>query len=338
MRKAIDEGIARALLEQSRLPEAEVASRLSRARSTRYWEGLNPGLTLAGIEVCRPAEDPIDPGTRRAWSEAFATGGYLRTEPVFTEAVLAPLRHAVRVVVDEGWPAVFTFVYDQFWALTRQRALAGLLSAVLGPGVRQSAAIWTHHVPDLSGAAGWPPHMDYPARPGRLTVWIPLTDATVETGCIGLVPKDQFPRGIADGFETLEMVSMADVLALLHRSRILPARAGSVLCWDGRVLHWGTARGGAGGPRITVSYEFLGGRARPTPRESPVFDVDSPLPTFDERLRMIGVAILAYHKREPRQMRHVALASRLIEPLRGAPGDRDDASATGQEVIPREGQ
>jgi hypothetical protein len=58
---------------------------------------------------------------------------------------------------------------------------------------------------------------------------------------------------------------------------------------------------------------FIGEQTEPTKKEPPLFDVRSDLPTFSERLQMIGKGILTYQSREPLMFRFRELAERLVE-------------------------
>src|SRR5262249_58094823 len=108
------------------------------------------------------------------------------------EATLAALNGAVDAVRTAGWPPVFAFVYDEFWSLVRIPAITTLLSATLGRGFRQIPHVWVHVVPPIEGGRGWTPHVDG-YQNDRISVWLALSDATVENECMHLVPKADAP-------------------------------------------------------------------------------------------------------------------------------------------------
>src|SRR5207245_2078717 len=122
--------------------------------------------------------------------------GYFQAEPLFSVRVIQRLRNGIEVLRKEDWPPVFSFIYDEFWLATRGPSLAGLLSTALGPEHRQIPHLWTFYIPPTRGATGWLPHVDgweksdgSGDRSNRLTVWIPLSEATLENGCMYVIPK-----------------------------------------------------------------------------------------------------------------------------------------------------
>jgi hypothetical protein len=314
MRKQIHQDAARQLLEQTRLSGDEVTSHFKRALAPTYWEELNPSLSI-GSDITNDGIETtvIDSRHGNKLVNQFMKEGYFKTESMILNSTLSNMRECVEVLRKEGWPPVFSFVYDQFWMVSRLPSLVQLLSSILGPGYRQIPPIWTHYVQPRRGAAGWPPHIDNPNRSGRVTVWIPLSDATLDNGCMYLIPKDLISTKIADNFTKLETVASQDLMTLLQGSRALPARAGEVLCWDFGIIHWGSTCGREGNPRISISQEFIGESLEPMGDELPLFDLHLGLPTFALRLYAIGTAIIAYQGFNPLLIRYIELAKRLVK-------------------------
>src|SRR5262249_38655292 len=151
-------------------------------------------------------------------------------EPMLTAPVLEGMRACVAALGRADWPAVFAFAYDHFWLAARRPSLLGALRALLGPGCRQTPHVWVHQVGAERGAAGWGPHKDNAGGQQRVTVWIPLSDATLDTGAIGLIPRHRMPPGLQERWYDLAAFDRADVLAMLHAARPIPARAGSAVC------------------------------------------------------------------------------------------------------------
>ena len=98
---------------------------------------------------------------------------------------------AVQRVGRKGLPPIFAYVYPETWRALQLSALAPGLRALLGEGYRQLPRSWITIVRPVEGARGWEPHLDA-TRPAsvmsdgrfdRLTVWIALSDATVDNGC-----------------------------------------------------------------------------------------------------------------------------------------------------------
>jgi hypothetical protein len=299
------------LLEHTRLSEGQVASRLEQARSVAYWEGLNPSPSVgrSGAEGVRETK-AISPRCRKRVVEQLVANGYFEIEPLFPGPMLRRMRACIEVLKRSDWPPVFCFVHDEFWQITRVPSLVRVLSDVLGPGYRQIPHIWSFYVAATPGAAGWPPHTDRCGRANRnsrLVVWVPLSDATLDNGCMYVIPRWR----IEQQFPEMETISAADAKAVLQASRALPARAGSVLGWDFRLIHCGSVCGLKGDPRVSISVEFIGAEAEPQRDELPLLDAPSDLPMFAQRIRVIARAILAYQKFEPLMIRYGELAERL---------------------------
>eukprot|EP00658_Telonema_sp_P-2_P001131 TRINITY_DN10431_c0_g1_i1.p1 TRINITY_DN10431_c0_g1~~TRINITY_DN10431_c0_g1_i1.p1 ORF type:complete len:179 (-),score=40.12 TRINITY_DN10431_c0_g1_i1:244-780(-) len=78
-----------------------------------------------------------------------------------------------------------------------------------------------------------------------MSVWIPLSDTTVENGCMFVVPRPSDPEFDQDTSYThmLPAQQASDSIQLnfaLSRATALPCKAGSVLGWFGNLIHWGS--------------------------------------------------------------------------------------------------
>jgi ectoine hydroxylase-related dioxygenase (phytanoyl-CoA dioxygenase family) len=282
--------------------------------SPDYWRQLNAALCVA-----RRTEFPAAVGVAAAFdshAEQFGRAGYFQTAPIIPLDLTARLKAGVDTVRQNDWPAVFVYVYDEFWQVARSESINSLLETLLGPGYRQNCHVWGHCVQAHDGAAGWRPHIDNPRTPGRVTIWIALTDATLDNGCIYLIPKNRAPVEIDTAFRKAATMDKKIVNQLLQNSRALPARAGSVLGWGSGVIHWGSTCHGAGAPRLAISQEFFAADSVPIATEYPVFDGGGKLPTLMQRLHIIAKAILAYQSFEPLLIRYADFASELQKKLK----------------------
>lgn len=308
----------RQLLQQATLPENQVHARLERALDAGYWRALNPRLSI-GADAQEDRETvPLAPSVREKLLRGFREQGYFQTGPFLAQALVERMKECVEVLKREDWPPVFAFVYDEFWGVTRSPSLDELLSRLLGQGYRQTCHVWVYYVRPVHGAGGWPPHVDGSSHMDRLTVWIPLSDATLDNGCMYLVPKDGLAAATAEKFSRGESLDFSEVGVLLQNSRALPAEAGSVLCWDYGTIHWGSKCGQAQNPRISMGVSFIGEGTQPTSKEPPLCDPHSPLPPFGRRLHVIGKAIATYQRREPLIGRYLDVARRLVEAVGAA--------------------
>ena len=123
------------------------------------------------------------------------------------------------------------------------------------------------------------PHRDYSAadslhrdgeeedHPAILTVWIPLNDATLDNGCMYVVPRE-FDTDFARTDNHAHMNPATEVRRglsskiqfPLHGVRALPAPAGSLLAWYGNTIHWGsTCSRYAKEPRKSIALTFRRG-------------------------------------------------------------------------------
>jgi hypothetical protein len=294
------------LLEQAQMPEAEVHRRAALARDPLYWLRLtDQSIEGRPIEPSRAmTTDALDAARRQ-----FAADGYFQTPIVIDPPGLTRLNGAIDAVVAAGWPPVFAWVYDEFWTLARLPDVADLIASQIGAGYSQIPHIWTHVVPAIVGSSGWRPHFDGPIH-GRASIWIALTDATLSNGCMHLVSR----RALTPTFESESLdtgqVSLVDALRALHGVRALPAPAGSVLGWTFDVLHWGGPCLRAEGARRAISIEFIAAGQALDSGET-ARSTDGPFPSFGDRLRMIGTAVLAYEKFEPGLIRHRGVAKQL---------------------------
>jgi ectoine hydroxylase-related dioxygenase (phytanoyl-CoA dioxygenase family) len=193
------------------------------------------------------------------------------------------MRQGLEVLRAEGWPPVFAYVYDEFWMAGRVPSLARLLAAILGPRYRQVSDVWCFDIPARRGASGFAPHtddlsVDDPRR--RLTVWVPISNATLENGCMYVIPRGLVAADRADRFSRDEFLTRADASALLQASRALPTPPGSLLGWDYSVVHWGSVCGATRERRVSFAFAFIAESAKAEPRECPLLDPGDRLPTL----------------------------------------------------------
>ena len=298
------------LLRANPLPPEELRQRLSQLRSLAYWRGMNPQLSVQSRSVEANEEVGMMSVIEHLTSR-FEKEGYLQADHALPEPLVGRMRECTKNLKRERWPLVFAFVYDEFWRATRTPALVRLLSAILSPRYKQIPKIWTHYVaPD--GGAGWPPHTDGAGNPNRVTVWVALSDATLENGCMYLVPRDSTTARIGRNFPKLKAMTQKTLRTLLMNTRALPVSAGGIICWDHSVIHWGSKSSRMAELRLAISLEFIAESEKPKSDEVPLLDAHA-LPTFSQRLDAIGKALLAYQKFEPLVTRYAELAKELVK-------------------------
>ena len=291
--KTIQDLRARALAE-SQYQE----SQLKNALDQQYWRKLNPDMKICGEKSAVPATIPdVDPSVVEKPLRMLFTSGYFELPAIVSGPTLEHMRRCFDVIRDEGWPTGFVFIYDEFWRAFRGSVLARFLTGALGKGYQQLPYIWGHYVPPNSH--GWRPHVDGPPFSGKLTVWLALTDATLENGCMYVLPRNSQTEKSTDHSLETEIFGRADALNLLQHSRALPAVAGSCLGWGPNVIHWGSVSGPSAPPRLSISVEFASRDMKPPDEGPTILDADpaAPLPTFVTRLHLIAAEIKNYEGR-----------------------------------------
>jgi phytanoyl-CoA dioxygenase PhyH len=298
--------------QQPVISENEIDSLFQKAVDCEYWRALCPEM---GVMTQRDLNYP-EPAPLSSEQAVWTCGhlerhGYFHIPGIISPAVVAPMYKSAETVRSSGWPSVFSFVYDEFWTIMRTPSLVNFLSRKLGTGYLQTAPICAYRVDPHARASGKPPHVDSEKDEERLSVWIPLSDATISNGCIYVIPQDRVPPSLPASYLDWTTVSRDELGVLLHNVIPVPATVGSVLGWNNRLIHWGgRALEPSAFPRLSVAAEFMSVRATPRNGETPVFDLA--LPDFATRLRVIGQSMLRYENL-PVIQKYRGLATKLID-------------------------
>jgi ectoine hydroxylase-related dioxygenase (phytanoyl-CoA dioxygenase family) len=219
-----------------------------------------------------------------------------------------------------GWPPVFCFMQDAVWDLI-STSLWDEARLLLGDDcvLEPSFFAWSLKPATTSngqiGQSFGLPHRDYPASeamfddgktPKLLNVWIPINDATLDNGCMYILPKEfdtQFarPEDYAH-MRAATAVKGAAVCKLrfpLNGARAVPAVAGSLLSWCGNTIHWGASCSphSASPPRQSIAMTFrrrsvaqLEGAGEPITREA------ARTMSANMRLALIARSLLLYNQ------------------------------------------
>jgi hypothetical protein len=301
-----------ALLKQSELSPEETQQRFEQVFDIDRWRRLAP---FASIGKDAPTDrEPawISDESAAREKHRLERNGYFKLDHVFDPALIGRMRRTVEAVRADGWPVAFAFVFDDFWSIARMPRIASFLEGTVGQGYLQNTVVWAHWVLGERGVAGWSPHVDYQdAGDTFLSLWIPLTDATVENGCMFLLPPAR-SREISTAAEERRDLPPALYRRALQDVIALPAAAGSMIGWRGDILHWGGANAGGTEPRLSLALEFRALGARASRFESPLIDPRGPLPDFRLRLFAIVKALREYTKFEPLLTRYLPLAERIL--------------------------
>lgn len=269
------------------------------AERRAFWADLCPKLSLEGQGAATPPPAPAPAlGELGTHLSNLKVEGYLQAENAFSPEVIVPVREAVATLAARNIPLPFIFVFDEPWALFQ--AMRPLLEHVLGKGYKALPDFWVWFVPTKDGAAGWGPHRDrvQPTverdnSPRSLTVWLALSDATAENGCMHILPAhldERFKRRVWDGDDN-------NVVYEPQNIRALPVPSGTLMAWNQAVLHWGGRSSRlAKAPRVSAAFEFQRGD-RPA-YNTPLLDPGR-TPTFEERLGLVGKQVLQYQHMYP---------------------------------------
>jgi Phytanoyl-CoA dioxygenase (PhyH) len=303
----------------------EIAKRSSEVATPEYWLGVCPEMSIGRqVGVDRPEAPYID-------KAAFRRTGYFVAPGVLPEAQTAALLEAIERLRTDGWHPIFVLVFDELWNLAWTSSVRSIAEALLGAPARLRRNLAVHYVHEEGSPRGWAPHKDGPPFDGGLSTWVPLTDATLDSGCMYVIPRghggplaQSEPRGLggrvreAMGPPQESEAPDSETMKLLMRTRALPAPAGSVLGWGFDVWHWGSPRTEGAPPRVSVAYEWLGPNDSPREGDLPLIDLNGGLPALDERLNLIGKAVLDYSGWDPTLLAFAELAKQLR--VSAAPG------------------
>ena len=276
------------------------------------WRALVPALTVCDDAIMeRFAPLGFAPEVLAGTAAALVEEGYFQLDPPEWGVPWEDMAATVTHLRSHGLSTCFAFMYDQFWLAFAQ--LHQLLGHNLGPEYRLLPAFWAWHIDPKSNEAGWAPHRDRgrmalnpDGTPKALTVWLPLTDATTLNSCMYLVPADR-EQTYNTPEENQPRYANADI-------RSLPAKAGSILCWNQAVLHWGShSSGRAPHPRISMAFEFQRGDIEPleTAQIPPLV-----LPPFNERLLLTCIQILQYKHMYPLTAEMEAMVLGILNGMR----------------------
>ena len=305
------------LLAATSLSPEQVVEKMALALQPGYWLDLCP-MPNAGTLGLTDDADPVTSGEfdRRALAVALRAQGYIQTPPLLSSALVSRMRSVVTTLKETGWPPVFAFVYDEFWKLWRVPNVTAVLRELVGNSYRMRLWMWCYYVHAARGARGWKPHADGFGRPG-LSLWIPLADASVENGCMYVVPRDLLSADVqlASLFDRDHLPTTV-ATELLQCARPLPAAAGSLLAWQFDILHWGGVAQGGHEPRISLSAEFIAAEHANTPDDDPAWIPREGLPGFEDRLRIIAANIQRFSGNDAWSFRYGGLGAALQAALK----------------------
>lgn len=274
--------------------------------SVEHWRALCPGLHVEGGRT-QPA---FEIGDVNELVGQLRFEGYVNVPGAVAASVFEPLRDCIATLHEAGIPLAFAFVYDEFWQVFQ--GASRFIEAALGKNYFALPDFWAWHLTASEQATDFGPHrdrtqptLDADNSPHSLTVWLPFSDATTLNGCIYVLPvqhDEHFRRRVWDGSDNTKVDDVQNI-------RALPAPAGSLLAWNQAILHWGgRASRRAEGPRTSAAFEFQ--RGDKPPFNAPLLDPQR-VPSFEERLGLVGKQVLQYRHMYPLVPEVESLATEL---------------------------
>ena len=283
---------------------------LEQAQNPDFWKSLNPQLSV-GEDFTSLSGSVLSLEQEQMEKLLFnlKNEGYFQIDSFLSEAEISRMAAGIEKLRESGWPVAFAFIYDEFWQTFCR--LSQILSVILGEDYQQLPAFWAWYINTTNAEKGWQPHRDNGGNtllpdgmPKCVTIWIPLSDAIPLNGCMYILPAPFDPNygGNVQKGEKKETINFQDI-------RALPATAGSVLCWNHAVLHWGgRSSERAPHPRISLAFEFQ--RSDVEAYKTPLLDPSNP-PNFNQRLALIGKQILQYQHMYPLSEEMAEVATKL---------------------------
>jgi hypothetical protein len=271
-----------------------------------FWQELVPEFKIASrssseeVSAFRILNEKLAPVRSR-----FNDDGYIHIPPVKWPDFFTLLPAVINRISDLGLPPAFIFIYDEPWKMIG--VFHSLVDQLLGSEAVILPDFWVWKVDPQKGHTGWAPHRDKGPRSlfsdgsaKTITVWIPVTDAKPDNGCMYVLPASRDSNYRAPALD-LAAIDVTSIVAL-------PAAAGSILCWNQAVTHWGgKTNPREKNPRMSIAYEFQ--RADLPPFNQPIITKHS-LPNFENRIKLVCKQILQYRHMYPltRELEKFALS------------------------------
>ena len=267
--------------------------------SKEYWRKLNPQLTLEGKNNS-VAPSAISETQLEDVSRSLAEDGYFNLQNILDVSSISRLRSGVERLHADGLAPAYIYVYDEAWHIFA--SLHKILTRFLGEAPALLPNFWAWFIEPKEGSRGWPPHQDCEAETSfrllddeyifmSLSFWIPLSEATLNNGCMFVLPRRE-----AQILQNYDMNEIQETPILNDKIRALPAKPGDVMGWAQDIYHWsGVVDKYAATPRISLSLEFQNSGFEPL--GEPLLSADR-IVSFEERVRLIDLQFNKYRHME----------------------------------------
>jgi len=248
------------------------------SQSAEFWRRLAPDLTISDAQPVSVAA--IDAGARSKMRIKLVNDGFLKVPPIQQRDVHGKIAKAMNRIAQAGLPTAFIGVYDEVWTLLAD--LQPAIDTILDGHAALVPNFWANHSVDMATGLGASRRRGgngvfKDGTPKNITVWMPLTPATPDNGCVYVVPAGQD--------RNYGKPERAD--AALPGIRALPAMPGETLIWTGETYHWQARpeRGNRDGALLSLTWEFQ--HSETEPLEEMVLD-SYPYMPFETRLGLLA--------------------------------------------------
>jgi hypothetical protein len=89
-----------------------------------------------------------------------------------------------------------------------------------------------------------------------ISVWVPLTDTTIENGCLGVIPFSQHLSHRIRGPRILQWEYPCNELLIEKMGKLLPIKAGQAVIYNHRLLHFSPPNN-TGETRLAVNLSLV---------------------------------------------------------------------------------
>ncbi len=263
------------LSSRKRLPQGLAIA----SQSAEFWRRLAPELTISDAQPnCVVRRDEYRSERERM---RLVDDGYLYYRQPGIVAPMVDIANAMDRIVNAGLPAAFIGVYDEVWSIIAQ--MREVVGGLFGGEAALMPDFWADHTIATAGLGaqrrfpGQGVFADGTAK--TAVIWVPVTAATTENGCLYVVPAGQDRNyGKPDP-------ERAD--ACLPGIRALPAQSGDAIVMTGETYHWQARPDRHSRDRSLMSLTWTFQSGTVSPIEGALID-SYPYVPFETRLAILA--------------------------------------------------
>lgn len=292
-----------------------------------YWQQFSTSLHVLNSSATAPIDVQLS-----NLDEMLDREGFLVASPeiLLSVADLKELERVIRALKEKGWPPVFAFMFDDLWLLLDRvwDLMAPILGkdCILDPSVflwalspRKSAQKFQDPNDKSIGNNFGLPHRDFSFSESFFTngdrkilnCWIPICDATLNNGCLYVLPKEfdevfdqpESSKHMRAATPCYDQQHMTKLSFDLQGARPLPCKAGSIISWEGNLIHWGSrcSQMAKETSRISIACTFRSGKGQTETHLTKHLNSPPPLDrnritrlSLTDRLRLIASSLVIY--------------------------------------------